>query len=62
MEQNTNQMNCFYKRDVATKTAYVIVIDDKLPVAEQRGGGGPSQRRQFRSQMYFYYTNRGAHI
>ena len=34
-----------------------------------KGGGGvgeraavPLQGRQFRSQMYFYYTNKGAHI
>ena len=32
-----------------------------------KGGGceraaAPLQVRQFRSQMYFYYTNKGAHI
>ena len=32
-------------------------------VVEQRvRRAAPLQGRQFRSQMYFYYTNRGAHI
>ena len=38
-------------------------------MAEQRGGKGwwppqmsPLQGQQFRSKMYYYYTNRGAHI
>ena len=26
------------------------------------GGGGGVNGQQFRSQMYFYYTNRGTHI
>ena len=41
-------------------------IPSEVAVAEQREGGGggaaPLQGRQFRSQMYFYYTNSGAHI
>ena len=27
-----------------------------------KGGGAPLQGQQFRSQMFFYYTKRGAHI
>ena len=36
----------------------------KWAVTEQRVGEGaaPLQGRQFRDEMYFYYTNRGAHI
>ena len=43
-----------------------FLIKNIYPVAEQGGVGGegpaPSQGRQFRSQIYFYYTNRDANI
>ena len=43
-----------------------VLIQYRYPVAELRRGGGREAAslhgRQFRSQMYFYNTNRGAHI
>ena len=48
----------------------LYIITPKLQIqwrGKEGGGGGARgeaalQGRQFRSQMYFYYTNRGAHI
>ena len=40
----------------------IVLLEKEQPVAELRGARGEGGGRQFLSQMYFYYTNRGAHI